>query len=137
MMQSNAFSNAFITSTGIAEPPETHTRRLSVSASSWPGALSIAWYIVGTPSRIVTSSRAMISSALRGSNRGISVRQAPCATRGVEPARLPEGVEQRQRAEDHVLVVDPDQRARGRRQFSRRLSCVSSAPFGVPVVPDV
>ena len=66
MMQSNAFSNAFITSTGIAEPPETQTRRLDgVGSSSWPGALSIAWYIVGTPSRIVTLSRAMISSALR------------------------------------------------------------------------
>ena len=56
---------------------------------------------------------------------------------GVEPARLPERVEQRQRAEDHVLLVDPDQLRRSPWQFSRRLSCESSAPFGVPVVPDV
>ena len=36
-------------------------------------APSSAWYIVGTPSKTVTRSRLMISSALRGSKRGISV----------------------------------------------------------------
>ena len=105
MMQSNACSNCFMTSPGIAEPPVTHTRSDDVSASSWPGALSIAWYIVGTPSSTVTRSRAMISSALLGSKRGISVRHAPVRDRGVEPAGLPEGVKQRQRAEDHVLLA--------------------------------
>ncbi len=59
-MQSKFFSNVFITSTGIALPPDTHTRRLLVS----PSRSSIAWYIVGTPSSTVTLSRAMISSAL-------------------------------------------------------------------------
>ena len=57
---------------------------------------------------------------------------------GVEPAGLPEGVEQRQRAEQDVLLGRLGERRRARsRQFSDRLSCVSSAPFGVPVVPDV
>ncbi len=89
MMQSKAFSKVRMTSTGIAEPPETHTRRLEVSASSWPGALSIAWYIVGTPSSTVTWSRAMISSAFAGSKRGISVRQAPVATAALSPQVWP------------------------------------------------
>ena len=78
-----------MTSTGIAMPPETQTRSDDVSTSSWPGALSIAWYIVGTPSSTVTWSRAMISSALTGSKRGISVRHAPCATAALSPQVCP------------------------------------------------
>jgi len=39
--------------------------------------LRIAAYIVGTPSNTVTLSRWMISSALTGSKRGISVSTPP------------------------------------------------------------
>ena len=89
-MQSNSRSKAFMTSTGIAlAARDADAQRATVSASSWPGALSIAWYIVGTPSSTVTRSRAMISSALTGSKRGISVRHAPCATAALSPHVCP------------------------------------------------
>ena len=51
--------------------------------------LSIAWYIVGTPSSTVTASRSMISSAFAGSKRGISVRHAPCAIAALSPQVCP------------------------------------------------
>ena len=60
---SKASSKRRIVSSGSAEPPETQVRRLDVSvvcADGWP---SIAPYIVGTPSKIVTRSRWTTSSA--------------------------------------------------------------------------
>ncbi len=79
-----------MTSTGIAAPPETHTRSdRGVGRRPCSAALSIAWYIVGTPSNTVTLSRSMISSALAGSKRGISVRQAPVATAALSPHVCP------------------------------------------------
>ena len=42
--------------------------------------MSIAEYIVGTPSNAVTRSRSMISSAWLASNRAISDNVAPAAT---------------------------------------------------------
>ena len=78
-MQPKACSNPRMTSAGMAAPPDTHTRRDEVSACAPAGSCSIAAYIVGTPSKIVTRSRPTISSALAGSNLGSKVRLAPTA----------------------------------------------------------
>ena len=79
----------------------------------------------------------MISSALSGSNRGISVSVPPAVDRGVHRAGLAEGVEQRQRAQHHAVGAEVEQRRGAERQFASRFAWVSSAPFGVPVVPEV
>ncbi len=84
-MQSKVFSKFFITSTGIAEPPEMQVRSEDMSASSAPSACSMPAYIVGTPSKTVTLSRPTTSSALAASKRGIRVRQAPLATAALSP----------------------------------------------------
>src|SRR5919106_667860 len=83
-----------MTSTGIAAPPDTHTRSVEQSKPWRPGWPSSAEYIVGTPSNTVTRSRWTISSALPGSNLGISVRQPP---------------------ERHGVAVDPEQAGGDRR----------------------
>ncbi len=79
----------------------------------------------------------MISSALPGSKRGSSVSVAAAGDRGVQPAGLPEGVEQRQRPEHDGVGAEVEQAARDLARCGARLSWVSSAPFGVPVVPEV
>src|SRR5215831_19796045 len=76
-MQPKCFSNARISSTGIAAPPDTHTRRLATSPAPPAALCKMAAYIVGTPARTVTSSLLMISSARTGSNLGSRVRHAP------------------------------------------------------------
>ena len=88
-MQSNFSSKFFITSTGIAEPPEMQERRLDMSASSAPSACSMPAYMVGTPSKMVTSSRATIVRALSGSKRGSRVRQDPLSTDALSPQVRP------------------------------------------------
>ena len=78
------------TCTGIAAPPETQTRKVRVaSAAASSATLSSAEYIVGTPSNTVTASRSITSSALRGSNRGISVNVAPDSTAPLRPQVRP------------------------------------------------
>ena len=79
MIAPKASSKARISSTGSDEPPDTHSRSVERSALSRVSQCSIALYIVGTPMKTVTSSRSMISSALAGSKRGISVTVAPLA----------------------------------------------------------
>ena len=82
---------------------------------AWPGACSIAWYIVGTPSRTVTLVARDDRQRL-GRLEAREQRQARAVRdRRVHPARLPERVKQRQRPEDHVLLVDADQRLRRHR----------------------
>ena len=99
------------------------TRRRGLSRSGW---WSIAWYIVGTPSKMVTLSRWMISSALPGSKRGIIVRQRADPDARVQPAGLAEGVEQRQRAEEDVVLGAVEQR-RHADVAVRRTGCRGSA----------
>ena len=126
-----------MSSPGIAEPPEQQSLSDEWSRSSRASPLSIALYIVGTPANTVTLSRSMISSALAGSKRGMNVSVAPRQRAGVHAAGLAEGVEQRQRAEHDVVVVDAEQRRATPARCLSMLSCVSSAPLGWPVVPDV
>src|SRR4051794_34589911 len=110
-MQPKVSSNERMTSTGIADPPETHSRRLDMSRLAGAGWCSIAENIVGTPWKIVTPSRSITDRALPPSNRGMSVSEAPGQDAGVQRAGQPEDVEERQAAHDHVV----------RRRFQERL----------------
>ena len=125
-----------MTSTGIAAPPDAQTCRLDVSASPASGWWSIAEYIVGTPSNTVTRSRAMISSALPGSKRGIRVSMPPARTQALSPHVCPKEWNSGS-APRTTASSDSENRPRAISTLRRRLSCVSSAPLGVPVVPDV
>ena len=79
-MQPNFSSKARISSAGMAAPPDMQSRSVEVSALSADSAWSIPLYIVGTPWKIVTRSRSMISSAFSGSKRGSIVTVLPLAT---------------------------------------------------------
>ena len=93
--------------------------------------------MVGTPSKIVTASRWMMSSALAPSNLGSSVSVPAAATvafspqvspktwnSGRQPITTSSGLfSSRVRAVSSALRVRP--------------AWVSSAPFGLPVVPEV
>ena len=57
--------------------------------------------------------------------------------RGVHADRLPEGVEERQGAEDDVAGADSQVVREEISALRERLKWVSSAPFGLPVVPEV
>ena len=97
----------------------------------------MAAYMVGTPSKTVTLSRCVMSSALAGSNLGSSVSVAAFATEAFSPQVSPNtwnsgrqpmttlsGVPSSSvRAVTVALPVSP--------------SWVSSAPLGLPVVPEV
>ena len=87
-MQPKVSSNPRSTSTGMAAPPETHSRSDETSGRS-PVWCSMAAYIVGTPSKIVTRSRWMISRALPGSNLGSSVSVPPAVTVAFSPQVRP------------------------------------------------
>ena len=139
MMQPNFSSKARISSAGIAAPPDMQMRSDgAVGARRTTSEWSIALYIVGTPWKSVTRSRSMISSALSGSKRGSIVTVAPDADRAVHRAGLPERVEQREGAEEHVVLAHlAELLGHALAEFLYRFECVSSAPFGLPVVPDV
>ena len=126
-----------MTSTGSAAPPDTQRRRQETSNRSRSGWLSRAWYIVGTPSKIVTWSRWMISSALPASKRGIMVRQAPTFIAALSPQVWPKEWNSGRAPSRTSRSVPSNSVRTDTSQFLYRLSCVSSAPFGVPVVPDV
>ena len=137
MMQSNFSSNARISSAGIAAPPDMQMRSDEQSAASHDAECSIALYIVGTPWKSVTLSRSMISSALSGSKRGSIVTVAPTLTAlfivHVCPNEWNSGSAPRSTSSS---VISPSF-SETPLEFLERFACVSSAPFGLPVVPDV
>ena len=120
-----------------AAPRRPRCRARSDDVSASPGWLSSAAYIVGTPSNTVARSRCDDLERPARVEAREQCQRAAGGERRVEPARLAERVEQRQRAERDGV------RRRGRRArptvstLRTRLRCVSSAPFGSPVVPDV
>ena len=138
MMQPNFSSKARISSAGIAAPPDMQRRSDEQSALSHDSEWSIALYIVGTPWKSVTRSRSMISSALSGSKRGSIVTVAPTLTAlfivQVWPNEWNSGSAPRSTSSSldlaELLATTPF-------EFRYRFACVSSAPFGLPVVPDV
>ena len=135
-MQSKASSKFRISSSGIAEPPDMQSRSDEVSKSSRLSECSIALYIVGTPWKIVTLSRSMISSALSGSKRGIWVIMAPTAKQAfmlqVWPKEWNSGSAPSAMSSSVVLASPTATSA-----FFFMFEWVSSAPLGLPVVPDV
>ena len=101
-MQPKASSKARIT--GIAAPPETHTRSGDTSYASRLGTRSSAPYIVGTPATPGQDLQRL--GRVEAGEQG----QARAGRHdGVERAGLPEGVEQRQTAEDDVVGGEPKQ----------------------------
>ena len=136
-MHPNFSSKARISSAGIAAPPDMHRRSVEVSAVSAESAWSIALYIVGTPWKIVTRSRAMISSAFSGSKRGSIVTVAPLSTLEfivhVCPNEWNSGSAPRRTSSLESLARVLPVAA----QLRPRFAWVSSAPFGLPVVPEV
>ena len=94
-------------------------------------------YIVGTPWKSVTRSRAMISSAFAGSKRGSIVTVLPLATLAfivhVCPNEWKSGSAPRSTSSRESVASVPATVP----QLRRRLPWVSSAPFGLPVVPEV
>ena len=79
MVHPKVCSNPRMISSGIEAPPEMQTRRDVVSAVAWDRWWSIAAYMVGTPAKMLTVSRLMISRAFPASNLGSRVRQPPVA----------------------------------------------------------
>ena len=96
----------------------------------------MAWYIVGTPWNTVTLSRWMISSALAGSKRGTIDSIPPTAIVAFRPHVWPKewnsGSAPRTTSSAVVWARSIIPLA-----LARRLAWVSSAPLGLPVVPDV
>src|SRR5215217_56780 len=137
MMQPNFSSNARISSAGIAAPPDMHVRSEEQLASSADEQWSIALYIVGTPWKIVTLSRSMISSAFSGSKRGSIVTVAPTLTAlfmvHVWPNEWNSGSAPRSTSSALISPSFWETPA----EFLYRFRWVSSAPFGLPVVPEV
>ena len=113
-----------------------HSRSVEVSMRSRSGKCSRAWNIVGTPAKIVTPSRSMVSRTPPGSKRGIIVRQAPTRTPALSitvcPNEWKSGRAPSVTSSSESFGTDPTCS-----HERRRLSWVMIAPFGVPVVPDV
>ena len=93
-------------------------------------------YIVGTPWNTLTRWRWIVSSTARASNRGTIVRQAPAATEAFSPQVWPN----EWNSGSAPSTTSPAASENGPAEISAlriRLAWVSSAPLGVPVVPDV
>ena len=101
------------------------------------GLCSSAEYIVGTPSKIVTFSRPIISRAAPASNRGSRVRVEPLMTDAFMPQVRPKTWNSGR----HPMITSPGPAVSSvvvvTSAFVYRFAWVSSAPFGTPVVPDV
>jgi hypothetical protein len=126
-----------MSSAGIAAPPDMQVRSDEQSASSAPSEWSIALYIVGTPWKIVTWSRPKISSALSGSKRGSMVTVAPMQTAAFIVQVCPKEWNSGSAPSSTSSALSSPRFADTPAQFLYRFACVSSAPFGLPVVPEV
>ena len=121
-----------MTSTGIAAPPEMQTRSEPASPSSWSSAVNM----VGTPSNTVTASRSRIASALAASKRGSNVSVPPAASVALSAQVWPKAWK-KGNAPSVTAVSSMPKSAPLTSWLRIRFACVSCAPFGVPVVPEV
>ena len=112
-------------------------RSEEVSTESAASACSSALYIVGTPWKTVTRSRSMISSALSGSKRGSIVTHAPVRTAQFIVQVCPNVWNSGSDPSSTSSVLKSPRARTETVQLLCRLAWVSSAPFGVPVVPLV
>ena len=94
-------------------------------------------YIVGTPRKIVTRSRATTSSACCGSNFGSSVRQEPPATEAFSAQVWPKEWNSGSPPNSTSSAVLRNSVSTQASVLERRLAKLSSAPLGRPVVPEV
>ena len=107
-----------------------------MSKRSRSGWCSSALNIVGTPPNVVARSRSMTSRTLPGSKRGTSVSSPPACTVTFMIELMPKTWNSGSVAT--VTVSGPASTwSQPTRAAAARLACVSVAPFGVPVVPDV
>ena len=136
MRAPNACANPLSTSTGSAAPPETQTRSVDVSATPGP-ALSIATYMVGTPSKTVTRSRSITFSAVAASKRGIRVMQAPASTAVFSPQVWPKAWNMGRQPMITSSGLRSSRLVAVTEALARMFAWVSWAPLGVPVVPEV
>ena len=137
MTQPNFSSNPRRISSGSEAPPEMQVRSVAVWAGSPSGACSMAAYMVGTPSKIVTVSRWMISSALAPSNLGSSVSVPPAATVAFSPQVRPKTWNSGRQPIVTSSVPFCSRVRVTRSALLVMLAWVSWAPFGLPVVPEV
>ncbi len=126
-----------MTSTGIGAPPDMQylsaERSYSRSDSWW----SSAKYMVGTPANTFTRSRSMISNASSGVKRGSSVMVPPAAIDAFCTTVCPN--EWNSGSAPNITSSPPTGTSRGTTtaQLISRFEWVSSAPLGLPVVPEV
>jgi len=99
--------------------------------------LSSAAYIVGTPWKTVTWSRWITSNAVAGSNRGTRVRQAPLPTAAFSPQVWPKEWNSGRQPMTTSSGPRSNRVVADTAALRRRLAWVSSAPLGLPVVPEV
>ena len=94
--------------------------------------------MVGTPANSVTPSRSRISNASAGLKRGSSVKVPPFAMVAfwmtVCPNEWKSGSVAKAMCSSGGIGISFGTTTA---QFTNRFACVSSAPFGFPVVPDV
>ena len=97
----------------------------------------MAAYMVGTPSKTVTPSRWMMSSALAGSNRGSRVSVPAVATLAFSPQVRPKTWNSGRQPMMTSFWLTPSRVRAVRLALRTSPAWVSSAPLGLPVVPEV
>jgi hypothetical protein len=107
-----------------------------VSKLSRAGSFSSAVNIVGTPANTVAPSRSISSSSLSGAKRGSRVNSAPLTSAAFMTLFMPNTW----KSGNVATVTSSGPMSTSSRAVeapAARVACVSVAPFGVPVVPDV
>ena len=127
---------------GRAEP-ERPPRLRRIRARAWSRAAAASSTSSAPPSSSSRPPSDKASSTAAGSNRGSSTIACTAIQRGVHLRRLAGRVKQRKRDEHGIDARRGTRSNAGRKRsaviiaFMIMFMCVSSAPFGSPVVPDV
>ena len=121
---------------GIGAPPTTARRRLDRSARAKPGSCARKRYVAGTPIIVVTRFSSISRSARSGSNWRSRTTVAPfhhaSSACTFHPPTWNCGSTCSTTSSCEIPVV------RSKPRFvQKQFACVSSAPFGLPVVPEV
>jgi hypothetical protein len=93
--------------------------------------------MVGTPAKSVTPSRCMISKASCGVKRGSSVKEAPAARKAFWMQVCPKEWKRGSVASATSSGVAGTSFGTTTAQLMNRFEWLSSAPLGLPVVPEV
>lgn len=89
MSKDSSLFIARISDSGMVVPPVMETRSDDRSYDGRSGCLIRSWKIVGGPSRMLTFSLAMMSSARPASKTGIGMTVTPCIREASQPALYP------------------------------------------------